>query len=105
MKRFLIIAFCAVSLAAVGTHFAEASSGQIKRACIASDREAATRQRCSCIQHVADQALTRSDQKTVAKWFSDPHQAQKLKMSKSARDDALWDRYQNFGQMAQAICS
>jgi len=26
-------------------------------------------------------------------------------MSQTARDDALWDRYQAFGQMAQAICS
>lgn len=102
MKQFLIIAFCAASLTAVAQ---VADAAQIRQACMASDRSAATRDRCSCIQRVADQALTRSDQKTVAKWFKDPHQAQVLKMSKSARDDALWDRYQNFGQMAQAICS
>ena len=102
MKKLLLIAFCAASLTA-GAPVAEAS--QIKRACMASDREAATRARCSCIQSVADQALTRSDQKTVSKWFEDPHQAQQLKMSQTARDDALWDRYQNFGQMAQAIYS
>ncbi|WP_170331329.1 hypothetical protein [Ruegeria arenilitoris] len=103
MKQFLLIAFCATSLTAVAPAPSEAA--QIKRACLASDRSAATRSRCSCIQRVADQALTRSDQKTVAKWFTDPHQAQVLKMSKTARDDALWDRYQAFGQMAQAICS
>ncbi|UUV06906.1 hypothetical protein [Ruegeria sp. YS9] len=102
MKQFLIIAFCAASLTAVAP---VADAAQIRQACMASDRSAATRDRCSCIQRVADQALTRSDQKTVAKWFKDPHQAQVLKMSKTARDDALWDRYQNFGQMAQAICS
>ena len=102
MKQFLLIASCAASLTAVA-HVADAA--QIKRACLASDRSAATRARCSCIQSVADQALTRSDQKTVAQWFKDPHQAQELKMSQTARDDALWDRYQNFGQMAQAICS
>ncbi|NOC46431.1 MULTISPECIES: hypothetical protein [unclassified Ruegeria] len=102
MKQFLLIAFCAASLTAVAP---VADAAQIKRACLASDRSAATRDRCSCIQRVADQALTRSDQKTVAKWFTDPHQAQELKMSQTARDDALWDRYQNFGQMAQAICS
>ena len=102
MKQFLLIAFCAASLTAVAQ---VADAAQIRQACMASDRSAATRDRCSCIQRVADQALTRSDQKTVAKWFKDPHQAQVLKMSKSARDDALWDRYQNFGQMAQAICS
>ena len=102
MKQFLLIAFCAASITAVAP---TVDAAQIKRACLASDRSAATRDRCSCIQRVANQALTRSDQKTVAKWFSDPHQAQELKMSQTARDDALWDRYQNFGQMAQAICS
>lgn len=103
MKQFLLIALCATSISAVAPATVEAAA--IKRACLASDRSAATRARCNCIQQVANQALTNSDQKTVAKWFSDPHQAQELKMSQSARDDALWDRYQNFGQMAQAVCS
>jgi len=80
-------------------------AAQIKRACLASDRAAATRQRCGCIQGVADQVLTRRDQKTVARWFTDPHEAQEFKMSKSARDDALWERYQAFGQVALASCS
>ncbi|CAD0184953.1 hypothetical protein RUESEDTHA_01836 [Ruegeria sp. THAF57] len=102
MKQFLFIAICAASLMAVAP---VANAAQIKQACLASDRSAATRDRCSCIQRVANQALTRSDQKTVAKWFTDPHQAQELKMSQTARDDALWDRYRAFGQMAQAICS
>lgn len=102
MKKFLLIAFCATSLTAVAP---VVDAAQIKRACLASDRSAATRDRCNCIQRVANQALTRSDQKTVAKWFRDPHQAQELKMSKTQRDDALWDRYRNFGQMAQAICN
>ncbi|WP_170782811.1 hypothetical protein [Ruegeria lacuscaerulensis] len=102
MKKFFLIAFCAASVASSPL---AVEAAQIKRACLASDRSAATRDRCTCIQRVADQALTRSDQKTVSKWFADPHKAQELKMSRSARDDALWDRYQNFGQMAQAICS
>ncbi|KUJ78737.1 hypothetical protein [Ruegeria profundi] len=103
MTKFLLIALCATSILAVAPKSLEAAN--IKRACLASDRAEATRDRCNCIQRVADQALTRSDQKTISKWFQDPHQAQELKMSRTARDDALWDRYQNFGQMAQAICS
>ncbi len=103
MKQFILTALCATAVSmAVPT---EADAAQIKKACLASDRDAATRDRCSCIQRVANQALTRSDQKTVAKWFTDPHQAQELKMSQTERDDALWDRYRAFGQMAQAICS
>ncbi|MGI9368589.1 MAG: hypothetical protein ACR2O2_07095 [Ruegeria sp.] len=103
MKNFILIALGCAMLTAAVPQTADAS--QIKRACLASDRSAATRDRCSCIQRVADNILTRSDQKTVAKWFTDPHQAQVLKMSKSAQDDALWDRYQAFGQTAQAVCS
>jgi len=103
MKQFLLIAFCAASLTAVVPQSVEAA--QIKRACLASDRQAATRARCSCIQRVANDALSRSDRKTVAKWFTDPHQAQELKMSQTARDDALWDRYLAFGQLAKAVCS
>ncbi|WP_037311931.1 hypothetical protein [Ruegeria halocynthiae] len=103
MKQFLLIALCATSTLAMAPQVAEAAA--IKRACLASDRTAATRARCSCIQQVANQALTRSDQKTVAKWFKDPHQAQVLKMSQTERDDALWDRYRNFGQLAQAVCN
>lgn len=102
MKHFLLIAFCASTLTAVAPAMTEAA--QIKRACLASDRAAATRQRCGCIQGVADQVLTRRDQKTVARWFTDPHEAQEFKMSKSARDDALWERYQAFGQVALASC-
>ncbi len=102
MKQLLIFALCAASIQALAP--SATAAAQIQRACLASDRAAATRARCSCIQHVADQALTRKDQKTVAKWFTDPGKAQELKMSTSARDDALWERYQNFGQMAQALC-
>ncbi len=103
MKKFILIVIGCATLAAIAPHVVQAS--QIKRACLASDRAAATRDRCSCIQRVADNILTRSDQKTVAKFFADPHQAQEVKMSKSAQDDALWDRYTAFGQTAQAVCS
>lgn len=103
MKQFLLVALCATSISAMAPQIVEAAA--IKRACMASERVAATRARCTCIQRVANQALTRSDQRTVAGWFRDPHQAQELKMSKTARDDALWDRYKSFGQMAQAVCS
>lgn len=103
MKQFLLIALCATSISAVAPQAVDAA--QIKRACLASDRAAATRARCSCIQRVANDALSRSDRRTVAKWFTDPHQAQELKMSQTSRDDALWERYQAFGQLAQAVCS
>ncbi|WP_171179837.1 hypothetical protein [Ruegeria sp. HKCCD8929] len=102
MKQFLTMALCMLALAAPLP--AAAAGGKIKRACMASDRPAATRARCGCIQRVANDALSRSDRVKVAEWFTDPHQAQVVKMSRTARDDALWDRYEAFGQLAQAVC-
>ena len=103
MKHLFTIAFGAALLAsAIPT--ASAARGDIQRACMASGSQAATRQRCNCIQGVANDTLSRGDQRTVAKWFTDPHQAQEVKMSKTAEDDTLWERYEVFGQLAQAAC-
>jgi len=35
----------------------------------------------------------------------DPEKSQSLKMSKRRTDEKFWDRYQEFGQLAQAFCS
>lgn len=104
MKYFLTAMLCAGTLGVTAPSPADAATGVINRACRASDRAAATPARCRCIQRVANDALSRSDRRTVAKWFADPHQAQELKMSQTAKDDALWERYQAFGQLVQAIC-
>ncbi len=106
MTRFLTMplaaGICAAMLA--GGVPATAEAGKIARACMGSDRPAATRARCACIQKVADDALSRSEQRKVAKWFADPHQAQEVRMSSRASDEALWERYKAFGQLAQAVC-
>ncbi|MFC3613924.1 hypothetical protein ACFORG_09165 [Lutimaribacter marinistellae] len=106
MTRFLTMplaaGFCAAMLA-TGVP-APAEAGKIARACMSSDRPAATRARCNCIQKVADDALNRSEQRRIAKWFSDPHQAQVVRMSSRASDEALWERYKAFGQLAKAVC-
>ncbi|KUJ76141.1 hypothetical protein AVO45_12550 [Ruegeria marisrubri] len=104
MRHFLNSAICAVAVTAFFPTPAPAATGDIKSACLATNRPEATRQRCTCIQDVADGTLSPREQRTIAKWFRDPHQAQTVKMSKSAHDDALWDRYETFGQLAQAAC-
>lgn len=104
MKHVLTALLCAGALALSTPSVSLAANGVIKRACVASDRAAATPKLCSCIQRVANDALSRSDRRTVAKWFADPHMAQELKMSQTDRDDALWERYQAFGQLVQAVC-
>lgn len=104
MKNFLTALLCAATMTVAAPTASFAANGVIKRACVASDRAAATPARCGCIQRVANDALSRSDRRTVAKWFANPHQAQELKMSQTASDDALWERYQAFGQLVQAVC-
>lgn len=80
-------------------------AGPIERACVASDRGAANRAACACIQSVADMTLTGGDQRKAAKFFSDPERAQDVFLSKRSADDAFWDRYQNFGATAEAYCA
>lgn len=82
-----------------------ASAGPIESACLKSDRQAASRPLCGCIQQVADMTLRSGDQRKAAKFFKDPDQAQKVRMSKSDSDNEFWARYKNFGETAQAYCA
>lgn len=82
-----------------------AVAGPIESACLRSDRKQANRQVCGCIQQVADMTLRGADQRRAASFFRDPEKAQKVKMSKTASDDAFWDRYQAFGEQAEAFCA
>lgn len=77
---------------------------QIQRACARSDRSAATPQLCGCIQRVADQILTRSDQRLAARFFKDPQKAQDIRQSDSSTHEAFWKRYRTFGSTAANVC-
>ncbi len=79
-------------------------AGPITNACLRSDRDAANRQLCACIQRVANQTLNGGDQRQVAAFFKDPDKAQNVRMSQSDRDDAFWDRYKAFSEAAAASC-
>jgi hypothetical protein len=83
----------------------QAWAGPIERACNRSDRDGATRRMCSCIQSVADQNLSGGDQRRAAAFFSDPDRAQDVRVSDTARDEAFWQRYVAFGELAEAYCS
>ncbi|MBT8152622.1 hypothetical protein KMP13_01660 [Epibacterium ulvae] len=80
------------------------ASADIERACKQSDRSS-SRSLCTCIGRVADAKLSRSEQRKVAKWFSDPDQAQEVRQSSSVSDNRLWKRYKDFGQTAAQVCS
>ena len=77
----------------------------IKRACMKSDRRAASRPLCGCIQRVADQTLTSSDQRRAAKFFKDPQLAQETRQSDRSSHEEFWKRYKNFGYTAGKVCS
>ncbi|MFN3938461.1 MAG: hypothetical protein ACK4KW_12900 [Gemmobacter sp.] len=82
-----------------------ASAGVIGDACLASERSQGNRALCACIQQAADMTLDRADQRRAARFFSDPHQAQEVRMSRSDADNAFWARYRSFGEAAEALCA
>lgn len=77
--------------------------GTIERACMSSPRSG-TPGLCSCIQYVADQTLTRRDQKMGAKFFRDPQMAQDTRQSDRPSHEIFWKKWKNFGTAAEAIC-
>jgi hypothetical protein len=103
MKTVLICAALAVLFAPIS--LSPASAGQIERECLRSDRDAANRALCACIQQVADMTLRGGDQRRAAAFFRDPDRAHETWMSKRDSDDAFWERYKAFGSTAEAYCA
>lgn len=103
----MTLPFAAAGLAATMVIFSmgAAQAGPIERACLQSDRDAANRSVCRCIQQVADQTLGGSDQRRAAKFFGDPDKANDVWLSQTRADDAFWDRYKAFGSQAEAYCA
>lgn len=81
------------------------AQGPISRACMSAGRQKASRTRCGCVQAVANQSLTASDQRRGARFFDDPHQAQETRQSDNPASEAFWLRWKAFGDTAGRICS
>lgn len=79
-------------------------AGPISTACMAAARPGANPGLCGCIQNVADQTLSRSDQRQAAKFFRDPDAAQQIRTSTNSRHSEFWQRYKAFGARAEATC-
>ena len=103
MKKSLVPAAGAALVA--GFCATEAMAGPIEGACLRSGRDGVSRALCGCIQQVADMTLKGADQRRAAKFFKDPDLAHNVWMSQSAADDAFWERYKQFGSMAEAYCA
>ena len=102
MKLFLKGAAGALLISLVTS--TSASAGVIASACVRSDREAASWRMCTCLQHVANQSLSRADQRLAAKFFRDPHMAQEIRTSNARSHEIFWERYKAFGDTAEVMC-
>lgn len=103
MKHILLAVFIATFTLPATAPVASAA-GKIQRACMKSDRAAASRPLCRCIQKAANRALNRNDQRLAAKFFKDPQMAQDVRQSDDARKEAFWKRYKEFSSTAKATC-
>ncbi len=82
-----------------------AQAGPIQKACLKSDRSGVSREMCGCIQGVADATLSGADQKRVARFFNDPEEAHRIKLSDTRSNEAFWSRYMAFGAAAEESCA
>ncbi|NKX43411.1 hypothetical protein [Roseicyclus persicicus] len=82
-----------------------AAANPIQRACLQSDREAATPSLCACIGSAAERTLTRSQMREGARFFQDPQRAQDVRQSDRRNHEELWQAWRNFGETAEAMCS
>lgn len=103
MKRIILMAALAAPLIPVAPTMSEA--GTLQRACMQSDRKAANRSLCNCIQQAARGTLSSSDQRLAATFFKDPHKSQEIRQSDRASHETFWKRYKEFGAKAQQMCS
>jgi len=99
MKRIKTLALVgALALAPV-----EAAAKQMQNACMKSDRNP-SRSTCQCIQNIADQRLSKSDQKLASRFFKDPHLSQEIRQSDRRSYEKFWLRYKAFGEVAGKTC-
>ena len=103
MKRILWAACLAAMIAPLGA--TNVLAGPIDRACMASPRPQKSWSLCRCIQNVANQTLSRSDQRRAAKFFRKPQMAQDVRQSDRLSNERFWLRYKEFGATAAAVCS
>jgi hypothetical protein len=97
-------AFVTLSLLAVTAACSAAVNGELAKACVAADRSAANPRLCSCVQNVANQSLSSSDQALAVRFFDDPQLAQDTRQSDNRSSEAFWQRYRAFANSARRQC-
>lgn len=101
MKNVLFAVSLGLSMVAAS---AAVARGPIETGCNKSDRRAASRSLCACIQKVADATLSSSHQRRGAAFFADPHKSQDVRTSDSRSDERFWEEWKAFGAAAEQYC-
>lgn len=101
MKQGVFVAALAAVLVSSAPVMAR---GAIETACLRSDRPAAGRALCGCLQRVADATLSAGEQTRGAAFFADPHKSQEAKASDRAADEAFWAKWEAFADTAVKNC-
>lgn len=96
--RIIFLVLVTLSLASCGAR------GTIGKACNGSDRSAANPRLCNCIQRVANQTLSASDQRRAAPFFAEPDKAQETRARDDRSSEAFWKRYKAFASAARRTC-
>jgi hypothetical protein len=81
------------------------ATGPMQTACLRADRTAASPQLCGCVQAAADAVLSSRDQSRAVRFFRDPGEAQEVRQSDRRGDEAFWQRYRTFVDVAERTCS
>ena len=81
------------------------ATGPIQQACQSASRKAASRARCGCVQAVADQTLSASDQRRGAQYFKDPATLQEVRQSDNPGNERFWNAWKAYGQTAASLCA
>ncbi|SHI88810.1 arginine transporter [Wenxinia saemankumensis] len=100
MTRTALVGLILPFLAACGAGV----SGPVGEACMASGRSSANSVLCGCIQRVANDTLSGSEQRRAAQFFGDPQRAQDFRTRDDSASEAAWLRYRGFADRAEAIC-
>jgi hypothetical protein len=103
MKNVMLALGLGLGLAG-GVPAAAEARGAIESACLRSDRPAANRVLCGCIQRVADAVLTSGDQRKGARFFADPELSQTAKMARGEADLRFWQKWEAFSDGAVKNC-
>lgn len=103
MRNALVLSLILL-LAACGGGNSGRVNGEVAKACIEADRNAANPALCSCVQQAANQTLRPADRSRLVEFFKDPEEAHAIKINDSPFAEAFWDRYRNFIDTSRALC-